>query len=211
MNLTEIFKGKDSEPGTAPRKATDLLKEDHQKVKGLFQEFRGLEEDAEQEKGRLFEQIRRELTVHAKVEEEIFYPAVRKLPEDEATDLVLEAAEEHAIVKTLLGQLESLDAGDDVFDAKMKVMMEAVEHHADEEESDMFPEARKGLDEGALVALGARIEARKSELVAIEERAGRKSPRSANFAPKQRKPARSVVKGGASRKSSGSPAKRRAR
>ncbi len=90
-------------------------------------------------------------------------------------------------------------------------MMEAIEHHADEEESDMFSEARKGLDEDALLALGARIEARKSELVAIEESAGRKTPRSANFAPKQRKPARSAVKGGASRKSSGIPAKRRAR
>lgn len=211
MNLTELFKGKDSETEAAPRKATDLLKEDHQKVKSLFQEFRGLDEGADQEKGRILEEIRRELTVHAKIEEEIFYPAVKKIPEAEARRLVLEAGEEHAIVKTLLGQIEGLDAGDDVFDAKMKVMMEAVEHHADEEERDMFPEARKGLDEQALLALGTRIEARKSELLAIAELAGRKSPRSANFAPKQRKPARSAVQPHASRKNSGNLAKRRAR
>ncbi len=211
MNLTEMFKGKDDTSGSAPRKATDLLKEDHQKVKGLFKEFRGLEEDEDQEKGRLFEEIRRELTIHAKVEEEIFYPAVKKIPEAEARRLVLEAGEEHAIVKTLLGQLESLDPGDEVFDAKMKVLMEGVEHHADEEESDMFPEARKGLDDDELLELGRRIESRKNALLGSETRPARESRRSAASAPRRPNPARPAVKAASARKSSAGSARRRSR
>jgi hemerythrin superfamily protein len=211
MNLTEMFKGRDDTSGTAPRKATDLLKEDHQKVKGLFKAFRGLEEDADQEKGRLFEEIRRELTIHAKVEEEIFYPAIKKIPEAEARRLVLEAGEEHAIVKTLLGQLESLDPGDDVFGAKMKVLMEGVEHHADEEESDMFPEARKGLDDNELLELGRRIESRKSVLLGNEARPVREPRRSAASAPRRLNSARPAVKAASSRKSSTSSARRRSR
>jgi hemerythrin superfamily protein len=211
MNLTEMFKGKDDASGTAPRKATDLLKEDHQKVKGLFKAFRGLEEDEDQEKGRLFEEIRRELTLHAKVEEEIFYPAVKKIPEAEARRLVLEAGEEHAIVKMLLGQLESLDPGDDVFGAKMKVLMEGVEHHADEEESDMFPEARKGLDDDELVELGRRIELRKNALLGSETRPAREPRRSAASAPRRSRPARPAVKAASAKKSSTRGARRRPR
>ena len=208
MNLTEMFKGKDDASGTAPRKATDLLKEDHQKVKELFKAFRRLEEDEEQEKGRLFEEIRRELTIHAKVEEEIFYPAVKKIPEADARRLVLEAGEEHAIVKTLLGQLEGLEAGGDVFDAKMKVLMEGVEHHADEEESDMFPEARKGLEEDELLELGRRIESRKNALLGSEMRPARRSAASAPRRPSAPRPA---VKAASARKSSASGPRRRTR
>lgn len=210
MNLTEMFKGKDNEAEAAPQKATDLLKSDHQKVKSLFHEFRGLDEDENQEKDRLFEEIRRELTVHSKVEEEIFYPAVKSLPEDEAKDRVLEAGEEHAIVKTLLEQLGNLEAGNDVFDAKMKVMMEAVEHHADEEESEMFREARKGLDDEQLLALGARIEARKRELLG-EGVSGRRSPRSAASAPRRPRRSRPAMSTGSPRKRARGSAKRRTR
>ena len=124
---------------------------------------------------------------------------------------MLEAGEEHAIVKTLLEQLENLEAGNDVFDAKMKVMMEAVEHHADEEESEMFREARKGLDEEKLLALGARIEARKSELLGGEGRSGRMSPHSAVSAARRTRRSGSAVKARSARKSSASHPKRRAR
>ena len=211
MNLTEIFKGRDDGARTAPRKATDLLKEDHQKVKSLFKDFRGLDGDQDQEKGRLFEEIRQELTIHSKVEEEIFYPAVKKIPETEARRLVLEAREEHAVVKTILGQLESLDPGDEVFDAKMKVLMEGVEHHADEEESEMFPEARESLDDDELLELGRRIEARKNVLLGSETRPAHEPRRSAASAPRRPNAARPAVKAASSRKSSAGGARRRSR
>lgn len=146
------------------RKATDILKEDHGTVKGLFKEYRALEEGEDAEKKRVFHEIDRALTVHAAVEEEIFYPAVKALDKEEPVDQVLEAREEHLIVKTLLGQLEALAPGDETFDAKMKVLMEAVEHHAEEEEKEMFPSARKGLGEEELRRLGELITERKAVL-----------------------------------------------
>jgi hemerythrin superfamily protein len=148
------------------RKATEILKEDHTKVKGLFKEYRGLEDEDEEdgEKQRLFQQIDRELTMHAAVEEEIFYPAVMALEEKEPEDQVLEAREEHQIVKTLLGQLRELTPDDETFDAKMTVLMESVEHHAEEEEDEMFGLAKKGMEDEELRRLGALIEERKSSL-----------------------------------------------
>ncbi len=147
------------------RKATEILKEDHSKVKDLFKEYRGLDEDGEnQEKERLFGEIDRELTVHATVEEEIFYPAVKALDTEEPVEQVLEAREEHQIVKTLLGQLRGLTPEDETFDPKMKVLMEEVEHHAEEEEKEMFSSAKKGLGDEDLVRLGALIEERKRTL-----------------------------------------------
>ncbi len=161
------------------RKATEILKEDHSKVKGLFKEYRGLEENGEdEEKERLFGEIDRELTVHATVEEEIFYPAVKALGTEEPVDEVLEAREEHGIVKTLLGQLRGLTPEDETFEPKMKVLIEAVEHHAEEEEKEMFSSAKKGLGDEELLRLGALIEDRKRALESvritqIEDRAGR--------------------------------------
>ena len=162
MDLTKILKGDDSDK--RGRKATDLLEEDHDKVRGLFKEYRDAKESSDtRAKTRLFAQIDRELSVHALVEEEIFYPAVKNADEEEAEDQVLEANEEHAIVKTLLAQLRQLDTRDETFDAKMKVLMEAVEHHADEEEKEMFPTAEElGSDE--MTRLGGEIESRKREL-----------------------------------------------
>lgn len=154
-----------SERSRGERKATEILKEDHSKVKGLFKEYRGLEEDGvDDEKERLFGEIDRELTVHATVEEEIFYPAVKALDTEEPVDEVLEAREEHQIVKTLLGQLRGLTPGDETFDPKMRVLMEAVEHHAEEEEKEMFSSAKKGLGDEDLLRLGALIEERKRSL-----------------------------------------------
>jgi hemerythrin superfamily protein len=147
------------------RKATEILKEDHAKVKGLFKEYRGLEKEGEdREKQRLFGEIDRALSMHATVEEEIFYPAVKALDTEEPVEEVLEAREEHQIVKTLLGQLRDLTAEDETFDPKMKVLMEAVEHHAEEEEKEMFSSAKKGLGDEDLLRLGALIEERKRSL-----------------------------------------------
>jgi hemerythrin superfamily protein len=147
------------------RKATEILKEDHAQVKALFKEFRGLEKDGDDgEKQRLFDEIDRQLSIHATVEEEIFYPAVKALDTEEPVDQVLEAQEEHLIVKTLLGQLRELTPEDETFDPKMKVLMEAVEHHAEEEEKEMFSSAKKGLSDEDLLSLGTLIEERKRSL-----------------------------------------------
>jgi len=122
-------------------KATDVLKEDHQRVKKLFGEYEDLEDGANDRKLRLFGQIQRELTIHAAIEEEIFYPAVEGVQKgkSDGVAVVAEAIEEHRVVKTLLQELAGLDPGFEAFDAKMKVLRENVEHHADEEEDEMFP------------------------------------------------------------------------
>jgi iron-sulfur cluster repair protein YtfE (RIC family) len=115
-------------------------------------------------KQNLFEQIQDELDVHAAIEEQIFYPAVQEGRSAEAKDMVLEALEEHKVVKTLLEEIAALTPADDEFDAKMKVLQENVEHHVDEEEKEMFPEAKKQLSEDIRNELGARMESRKEQL-----------------------------------------------
>ena len=144
--------------------ATALLKKDHAAVKALFEKYEAAGDDAEQTKQSLFDQIQAELDVHAAIEEQIFYPAVQEGRSEEARDMVLEALEEHKVVKTLLEEIAALTPLDDEFDAKMKVLQENVEHHADEEETEMFPEARKQLSEEIRNELGARMETRKEEL-----------------------------------------------
>ncbi|MBV8880544.1 MAG: hemerythrin domain-containing protein [Planctomycetaceae bacterium] len=123
-------------------KATALLREDHRKVKHLFAEYEKLGEDAPADsKVELFEQMRKELTIHAQIEEEIFYPAIDELKgeDEEAGEIVAESNEEHKIVKTLLEELSGLDPEDEQYDAKVKVLTENVKHHAEEEEEEMFP------------------------------------------------------------------------
>ncbi len=122
-------------------KATSLLREDHHKVKKLFREYESTGEESFHDKYDLFKKIRDELSVHATIEEEIFYPAVEPLRKGktEGEKIVKEAQEEHKIVRTLLEELSELTPADKTFDAKMKVLTESVEHHAGEEEQDMFP------------------------------------------------------------------------
>ena len=146
--------------------ATALLKQDHTKVKALFKKYAAAGDRAAQTKQRLFDEIKAELEVHAAIEEEIFYPAVQKVRSKDAKDLVLEALEEHKVVKTLLEEITALTPDDDVFDAKMKVLQESVEHHADEEEKEMFAEAKKGIPEEQRQELGASMEAQKESLKA---------------------------------------------
>ena len=119
------------------RKATALLREDHQGVKKLFRDFEGSE--SESAKAEIFRKIQKELTVHTQIEEEIFYPAMEDVDDEDCQELVKEAHEEHKVVKTLLEELSSMDPSDEQFDAKVTVMGENVEHHAEEEEQEMFP------------------------------------------------------------------------
>jgi len=146
--------------------ATALLKKDHAAVKALFKKFESAGDRAEQTKQRLFAQVKAELDAHAAIEEEIFYPAMQKVRSKEVQDMVLEAIEEHKVVKTLLAEIAELTPDDDVFDAKMKVLQENVEHHADEEEEEMFPKAEEHLSEERREELGEQMESRKQTLKA---------------------------------------------
>lgn len=155
--------------------ATTLLKKDHDTVRELFKKYEKLGDRATASKQRLFEEIQQELEIHAKIEEEIFYPAVREARSKEAQEIVLEAIEEHNVVKTLLGEISDLTPEAEEYDAKVTVLQENVEHHADEEEKDMFPEAKKHLSKKELEQLGTEMEERKETLK--EEMTGARSAR----------------------------------
>ena len=118
-------------------KATVILREDHKRVKKLFKAYEDIKDGSDEEKTRLFSEIQRELTIHAAIEEEIFYPAVEAV--EKGSEIVAEAREEHKVVRTLLEELAGLDPSFEAYDAKMKVLSENVEHHAEEEEDEMFP------------------------------------------------------------------------
>jgi hemerythrin superfamily protein len=141
-----------------------LLTRDHDEVKKLFRDYEKLadkEADAG-ERQSLAEQICTMLTAHTTIEEEIFYPAAREA--DVESDLLDEAEVEHASAKDLIAQIESMSADDELYDAKVKVLGEYVEHHVQEEEGELFPQCREaGMD---LAALGEELAARKSELMA---------------------------------------------
>jgi len=145
---------------TRPADAIKLLKDDHREVKGWFKEYEALEEDTE--KQALADRICLALTVHTQIEEEIYYPATREAIDDD--DLLDEAEVEHASAKQLIAEIQSMKAGDRLFDAKVTVLGEYVDHHVEEEEKEMFPESRDSdLD---LKALGVALAERKAELMA---------------------------------------------
>ena len=140
--------------------ALELLKEDHQKVKELFEEAEGAED--EKEKRKLFDEIQTELETHARIEESVFYPAMEK--REELKDMVLESIEEHKQVKTLLREIDNLKADSEKFEPKLKVLMENVEHHAEEEEEGkMFPKVRQLFSQQDLESLGQELEAAKNK------------------------------------------------
>ena len=133
--------------------ALELLKTDHKTVKDLFKKIEASKNDKQQKQ--LFEEIKTELETHTYIEETVFYPAVAK--HDELKDMVLESLEEHKQVKTLLREMDNLTEDSEKFEPKLKVLMENVEHHAEEEEeAKMFPKVRKLMDAGALDAARSR-------------------------------------------------------
>jgi hemerythrin superfamily protein len=144
-----------------PKTALDLLKADHAEVKGLFQRFQSLKKRGDTEGMRAIVQAAcKALKIHARIEEEIFYPALRE--NSDATDPLAEANVEHVHIKELVAQLESSQPGDELFEARVKVLSEYVEHHVKEEERTLFAKARKARFD--LVALGDQLQARKEEL-----------------------------------------------
>jgi hemerythrin-like domain-containing protein len=139
--------------------AIALLKADHDKVKKLLSELETTTERGVKTRSELFATIKGELTLHEIVEEEIFYPELKSHPK--AKDIVLEGYQEHHVVDLLMGELEALDVSDEAWGAKATVMKENIEHHIEEEEGEMFPQARKALDDAELDELGRRMERRK--------------------------------------------------
>jgi hemerythrin-like domain-containing protein len=145
--------------------AFTLLKADHKKVAGILEKIDSTTERGVKTREELFSQLKTELDVHARVEETIFYPELEKA--DETHDITLEAFEEHRLVKQLLGELETMDKGDEQWTARFSVLKENVEHHVEEEEGEMFPKARKVLSNEQAEILGTRMEeAKKAELKA---------------------------------------------
>ncbi len=138
--------------------ALALLKSDHRTVEALFKKFEGLAKRNGSARDRspketVVRQVIRELSIHAAVEEQLFYPSVKERSE-RLKELVLEALEEHHVAKWLLSELEKMDADNERLDAKMRVLVESVRHHVREEEGELFPEVRKAMDRKDLLSLG---------------------------------------------------------
>ncbi len=136
--------------------AIELLKSDHDKVDLLFQKVEATEES---EHKALFEKIREELEIHTHIEETIFYPKIKEEPELE--DIVLEGIEEHHQAKIFLRELAALAKDSEKFEPKLKVLMEDIKHHVQEEEGEMFPKVEELFDASVLEELGAQMEKEK--------------------------------------------------
>jgi hemerythrin HHE cation binding domain-containing protein len=148
------------ETEAASPNAFELLEQDHREVEEWFDEYDELKED-DNRKGELAEKICLSLKVHAQIEEEIFYPQAREATKD--NDLIDEAVVEHATVKNLIGEIEAMEVGAELYDAKMRVLGEMVKHHIKEEEEELFPKLEAGQMD--LDAVGREIAERKEELM----------------------------------------------
>ena len=145
--------------------AIDLLKKDHDLVRKLLTELTVTTNRATKTRSDLIEKIAEELRIHTQIEEEIFYPAFKDAGDREFDRLNYEAREEHrAVEKLVLPDLLKTDPGTDMFAGRAKVLRELVEHHADEEESEMFPRARDTMSRDELESLGEQMQARKEAL-----------------------------------------------
>ena len=150
-------------------KATDLLKKQHREVKGLFKKVEKTENA--RERRQLMHQIAEALEMHTRIEEKVFYPAVKGIGTKKAEEMIAEALEEHHVVDLVLVELPKVDPEDERFEAKMTVLSELVEHHADEEEEEMFPVAEKKLGTDELKALGERMQSMMGESASGRRRA----------------------------------------
>ena len=149
--------------GESDTNALTLLKEDHRRVEELFKQYESQKEEGSgAEKTKTAQLICVALTVHATIEEEIFYPAVRRALDEDGKEVVDEAAVEHQSLKDIIGRLEAAPPSDPLYDAGVKVLSEYVKHHVKEEESELFPKVRSSdLD---LDTVGQQLLDRKAEL-----------------------------------------------
>ena len=157
---TEAAVEKPKTTAAKPKEAIALLRADHKFVNDLFEEYEKTRSTSK--KKSLVAQICSELTVHAQIEEEIFYPAVKQALKDK--ELIPEATVEHSTLKDLIAQVEGIEPDGEMYDAKIKVMSEYVKHHVKEEQNEIFPKAKDTkLD---MVKLGVQLAERKAELLA---------------------------------------------
>ncbi len=140
-----------------------LLKKDHEQVSQLFKKLLNTGENAAKTREKLFDEIKQELKVHTKLEEKLFYPALKE-PE-ETHDLTLEAIEEHHVVDQLLNELDGMKKNSDQWIAKLTVLKENIEHHIEEEENDLFPKARQVLSNAQADEMGEQIAREKEKLL----------------------------------------------
>jgi hemerythrin superfamily protein len=153
-------KSKTASSASRTQDAVALLKADHRTVEKLFSQFEKARDESQ--KQQIAGQICMELTIHTQIEEEIFYPTSREFLDDD--EIVNEAVIEHAAAKDLIAEIEAGDPSDEMFDAKVKVLQEQIEHHVEEEEKEYFPQLQKtDMD---LKAIGERMKMRKQELMA---------------------------------------------
>jgi hemerythrin-like domain-containing protein len=141
--------------------AAKLLTEDHRKVQKMFEEFKKLGDDDTEEKEDLVRTACTELTIHAMIEEEIFYPALRGEIKD--SSLLDEANVEHTVAKQLIGELDEMTSDEELYDAKFTVLGEYVNHHIAEEEKELFPQAKRAKVD--MQAIGQQLHKRKQELL----------------------------------------------
>jgi hemerythrin-like domain-containing protein len=145
--------------------AIAVLKADHQKVRGLLGQLEETTERGANRRQALLDRIEQELKIHTKIEEEIFYPAFREAArKQDDKKLYYEAVEEHHVVDMVLPEIKDTEPGSEEFAAKAKVLKDLVEHHAEEEESEMFPRARKLFDREELLRLGDELTQAKAAL-----------------------------------------------
>ncbi len=145
--------------------AISLLMQDHEKVRGLLSQLEKSSERSLDRREKLLQQIDTELKIHTQIEEEIFYPAYRDaVRKKDDKELYFEAVEEHHVVDLVMPEIKEIDPAAEEFRAKAKVLKDLVEHHAGEEEKEMFPKARKAMDRDELRELGERLQQRKTEL-----------------------------------------------
>jgi len=142
--------------------AIKLLKDDHDEAKKMLERLDETTERAVKTRQELFTKLKAELVVHEAIEEEIFYPALKE--HAEAKDIVLEAYEEHNVVDMVMSEIEQTPLEDETWKAKFTVMKENLEHHIEEEEGEMFKQARDVFDKDTLEQLGERMQERKKEL-----------------------------------------------
>jgi len=194
--------------------AFNLLKADHRKVEDLFSQ---LESASGQAKMRVFEQIKMELELHTHIEEKFFYPALKK--PKQTHDLTLEAYEEHDVVKKLLQQMSRAKSATEEWEAQAKVLQENVEHHVEEEENELFPDAAAALSEEDIETLGEQMEAEKerkqhtaSSKSSSKKKSANKSAsktKSASTAPKRARAGKSGSKSSGSKRTKKSTKKSR--
>jgi hypothetical protein len=144
--------------------AMELLKHDHEQVKKLLEQIDSTTERGVKTREELFTRFKSEMTVHERIEEEIFYP--RLTEQAKTKEIALEGYEEHHVVDMVMAELDDVPFDDETWGAKFTVMKENIEHHVEEEEGEMFKLARQALEKEELTELGERMEARKKELEA---------------------------------------------